>query len=409
MNKSRVATALMLTGALFGTAACGGSSGTKTTSASSGSTGAAKSQTATGGGGGSKVLTFGAMFPLTGPAASIGKEQEQGAQLAVDQINKAGGIDGYTLKMVAVDHKGTAQGGAQGMNQLVNLDHVPYVLSGFASVLLAAQPIAAQNHVLLMNTGGAGTELLNKPWLYNVAPNPGLLDPPLADYAWNTLKARTVAMLYSDDAYGQENSAVFKQSWEKLGGKVVASATFPIGATDFTSQLTQIKNAHPDVLYTVTLGQTSGLIVKQARSLGISVPLMNPLLSPPYKVGGAAANGYLGTNGYVDTKTTDPQAQKFITGWENAYHSQPQFSDGEAYEGVQAFATLAKSVLDAKGNPNDGQALLNALQQKPEFHDFMAGGTIKLLPNHDDLQPIALQKSEGPNLVTIKVIPPPSQ
>src|SRR5438309_2333994 len=92
-----------------------------------------------------KTYTFGGMFPMTGGAAEIGQDFVRGMNLAVDEINARGGVDGWQLKAIVVDHKGNAAGGVQAMNQLVNLEKVPYVLSSFAGVTLAAQPIAAQN------------------------------------------------------------------------------------------------------------------------------------------------------------------------------------------------------------------------------------------------------------------------
>lgn len=365
--------------------------------------------TACGGGpSGAKVLSFGGMFPLTGPGASIGQEQEEGAQLAVSQVNAAGGAGGYKLQLVPVDHKGVAQGGAQGMSQLVNVRHVPYVISGFASVLLAAQPIAAQHRVLLMNTGGSGTNLVGKSYLYNDAPNPGLLDPPLARYAYQH-GARTAAMLYSEDAYGQENASVFSKEWKRLGGQITANDTYSIGATDFTGQLTHIKAAHPQVLFTVALGETIALVAKQSADLGINALRMNPLHTPTramLQIAGSALDGYIATNGYVDVNSKDPSTRAFLDAWQKKFHSQPAFSDGEAYEGVQVLAELVRRVVKSGADPNDGAALVKALEQNPVFHNYMAGGDLRILGNHDDMQPVALQQEHGLQMATVSVVQP---
>ena len=145
---------------------------------------------------GPKTFTFGAMFPLSGPAAEIGEEFKRGLDMAIDDVNSKGGIDGWQLKSVVVDHKGTALGGAQAMNQLVNLDKVPFVLTTFTGVALTAQPIAAQNSVLLMNVGGTSNNLLGKPWLYNDQVMGDPLNQPLAQYSYDN-RARTAALLAS--------------------------------------------------------------------------------------------------------------------------------------------------------------------------------------------------------------------
>lgn len=94
-----------------------------------------------------KTFSFGALFPLTGPASEIGEIFVRGLDMAVADINAKGGAAGWTLKPIVLDHKGTAQGGVMAMNQLANLYHVPYVISSFAAVDLASQPIAAQNQI----------------------------------------------------------------------------------------------------------------------------------------------------------------------------------------------------------------------------------------------------------------------
>lgn len=376
-------------------AACGSSN---STSSAKGTTSGTSSKA-------TKTLTFGGMFPLTGAAAPIGKLQEQGANLAISQINSAGGVDGYRLKMVAVDHHGTAQGGAQAMSQLADVNHVPYVLSGFASVLLAAQPIAKRSHIVLMNTGGSGTELLGKSYLYNAVPNPGAVDPPLAKYAINQGKT-TAAMLYSDDAFGNENASVFKSQFTKLGGKIVASQSFAINATDFTTQLSAIKSSNPQVLFIVSLGDTQALIQKQVQSLGMQGLLkLAPLLTPIYAVAGAAGNGYIGTEMYVDAKSTNPKVQAYVKGIQSTYNSPPNFSSAAEYQGVEMLAQLIRDCVSAGKNPTNGANLEAEIQQHPTFFDYASGGTVKILPNHDDIETIAIEKSQGNNLVPVQVLP----
>jgi branched-chain amino acid transport system substrate-binding protein len=405
----RVGAVVLLAG-ILGVAGCGGGSGAAApTPQAPSAAGQSGSSTQASGGAVPKggVVAVGGMFPLTGPSAQIGTLQEEGAQMAIDQINAAGGVHGWKLKLDAVDHKGTAQGGALAMNQLVNLDHVPYVISGFASVLLAAQPIAAQNHVILVNTGGAGSQLVNKPWLYNIAPNPGLLDPDLASYARNTMRVSKVAMLYSDDAYGHDNAAAFKAAWQKLGGTIVADQTFQLGDSNFTDQLTKIKAVHPDAIFAVSVGDATGLAVKQARGLGITVPFLEPLGNAvvTHQVAGNLANGVICANPDVNLKTTDPGARTFIDSFRAKYHINVDASEGDAYNGMRLVAQLIGDAAAAGKDPRVGANLLAALQAHPQAHDYLDGGTIYILPNHDDVQPVAIQKIEGLNLVNQQVFP----
>jgi len=115
---------------------------------------------------GPKTFTFGAMFPLSGPAAEIGEEFKRGLDMAIDDVNSKGGIDGWQLKSVVVDHKGTALGGAQAMNQLVNLDKVPFVLTTFTGVALTHSDRGAEQRAS-HERGRHVQQLARQPWLYN--------------------------------------------------------------------------------------------------------------------------------------------------------------------------------------------------------------------------------------------------
>ncbi len=384
-------------------AACGSSS-----SASTSNTSSTKSSTASASGG--KVFTFGGIFLLTGPAASIGALQEKGAQLAVSEINAAGGVDGYKLRMIAESNGGTAQGGAQAMSTLVNVYHVPFVIEGGSSPELAGYNTAASNHVVFLNVGGASDALIGKKWLWNLAPNPPLLDGPIVNYAMSH-GAKKFALLVSQDSYGLDNAKVVANLIKQKGGTVVSNLTYPLATTDFTPLLDTIKNSGAQALVTVALGDTIATLAKQMASVGLNIMHLNPLIDVPYSVSGPAGNGYLGTNAYVSQNATGLAGKDFIQGWKTKYGSQPSFTSGEPFEGVEVLAQLISDLAKKNISPTSSGATLamaKILNSQPSFYDYMDGGTIKLLANHDDLQKVALQKSEGGNLQTLKVISPSS-
>lgn len=353
-----------------------------------------------------KTYSFGAMFPLTGPASEIGVLFERGLNMAVDGINAKGGVDGWMLKAIAVDHKGTAQAGVMAMNQLVNLYHVPYVLTSFASVTLAAQPMAAQNHVLLLNVGGTSNNLLDKPWLYNDQLMGTALNEPLATYLHGR-GLSTAALLTSDDAYGRDQGNAFTKAWSGLGGKVVVSDTFPLKTTDFTPQLEKIRAANPQVLYIVAVGDTQGLLAKQARALGIKAQLVGPLATTGLiKVAGAAANGFIDSGIAVDPNTSDPRAKAFLTAYKKKYGSYPLWDSGTPYEAVHLLASLIHDVVATGGNPRNGADLLKALKKHPSFQNYLSGGEVRFLKDHGAVRAVAIQQIKDGKFVTLKMTQP---
>ena len=354
-----------------------------------------------------KTFTFGALFPMTGPAAEIGQDFVRGLDLATDAVNARGGVDGWKLKSIVVDHKGNAQGGVQAMNQLVNLDKVPFAMTSFAGVGLAAQPIAAQNQVLLLNVGGTSLGLLDKPWLYNDQIIGEPLNAPLAQYAWDHGK-RTAALLTSEDPFGKDNGASFVSAFTKLGGKIVESETFPLGSSDFSSQLAKIKAANPAVLYSVAVGDTQGLLASQSRAADIKALMLGPLVTMSLiTTGGRASEGFIGAGIAVDPNTKDSTAKAFIAAFRAKYGRDPEWGSGTPYEGVLYLATLIHEVVRSGGDPRSGAALLKAVEAHPSFQNVLSGGTVTLLKDHGSTRAIALTEVRDAKFVTIKVVQPP--
>jgi branched-chain amino acid transport system substrate-binding protein len=353
-----------------------------------------------------KTYTFGAMYPMTGPGAEIGQEQSQGSDLAVADINARGGVAGWNLKVIVVDHKGQAAGGVQAMNQLVNLEKVPYVLTGFAGVTLAAQPIAAQNQVVLLNIGGTSINLLDKPWLYNDQLIGEPLNGPLAQYLMER-GIRTVATLVSEDPLGKDNAALFIADYTKRGGKVVASETFPVGASDFSAQLAKIRAASPQALYNIAAGNPQGLLVKQARANDFKGLFCGALANPSLPTdGGAAAEGFVTTALAVDWSSKNRDVQHFYTAFKAKHGTDPDWVQGTPYEGVMLLAKLIQTVSRSGKDPRSGAALLSALEADPTFPNCLSGGVVTLRKDHGCTRAVAVSELRRGKFVPIRVITP---
>jgi branched-chain amino acid transport system substrate-binding protein len=351
------------------------------------------------------TYSYGILIPITGPAGSVGETFRPGFELAIEEINNTGGAANMVLEANVQDHKGTAQGGVEAMNQVVNIGKVPYVISTFSSVTLASQPIAAQNKVLLINGGGTDSSLLNKPWLYNNQVMAGDLLPPLAAFGYEM--GTKAAMLTSNDAYGDGSRKVFRDSWEKLGGQILADELFPLDASDWSGQLNKVKASNPDVLMLVAVGQTQGRVIKQARALGVPGLYLGPLSSnDAINAGGEATEGFVDAGIAIDTKTTDPEAKRFIDAYRQKYGTDVDWPAGTMYEATYLLRDLVEAVVKSGGDPRNGDALLKALQAKSEFKNYLAGGTIRFKADQSASRAIALRKVDHGQFQVVKVIQP---
>jgi branched-chain amino acid transport system substrate-binding protein len=232
------------------------------------------------------------------------------------------------------------------------------------------------------------------------------LDQPLATYLHDQ-GLGSAALLTSDDAFGRDNGSAFTKAWTDLGGKIVASETFPLSATDFTPQLIKIRAADPQALYVVAIGDTEGLVAKQARALGISAEMGGPLVTDStIEIAGAAANGFLDTGIAVDPSTSEPEAKVFLDAYKDKYGSYPQWPMGTPYEAVRLLASLIHDVVADGGDPQSGAALLKELEAHPSFQNYLSGGKVTLLKDHGSTRAIAIRQVKDGKFVTVKIVQP---
>ncbi|MFS0646429.1 ABC transporter substrate-binding protein [Siminovitchia sp. 179-K 8D1 HS] len=291
------------------------------------------SEESSGGGGGSKdkggTIKVGANLELSGQVASYGSSIAQGLELGIEEINKEG-IDGKKIELVKVDNKSEASEATNGALKLTSQDKVVAIVGAATSGNTKAQiQIAQDNKVpLITPTGTAEDITVNDGKLNDYIFRTCFIDPfqgeVAANFATNELKVKNAAV-YIDSAsdYSKGLAKSFKEVFEENGGKIVAEEAYVAKDTDFRATLTRIKSAKPDFVFIPGYYEEVGLIVKQARELGIDVPLMgadgwdSPKLVEV--AGGDALNNTYLTNHYSSGNTEDQKVQEFVKAFEAKY------------------------------------------------------------------------------------------
>lgn len=364
-----------------------------------------KSSSSSGSSSNSNEIVIGAVLPITGDVPTFGKSTKNGIELAVEQYNNAGGINGKKIKLIVQDDENKPESGVAALQKLVDESHVVGILGSVASkVTLAMAPVATQYKIPMVtgsSTNTKVTSLAGNEFAFRAC----FIDPfqgkVISKYSFDTLNAKTAAVIYdvgNDYAVGLAEN--FKSSFEAAGGKVLTMQTYNAGDQDFNAQLTNIKKLSPDVLIMTDYYQTVGLIAKQARQLGIKSTFLggDGWDSPDLvKIAGDAINGGYFSNHY-SSDDTSAEVVKFLKDYKAKYNETP---DALAALGYDAAKMLFEAIKNARST--DGEAIRQALL-KTDMTSVT--GHLKLDANRDPIKPAVMIKIEnGKQVFAGKVTP----
>jgi branched-chain amino acid transport system substrate-binding protein len=219
-------------------------------------------------------IKIGFIGPLSGDAASYGIPIKNAIALAVEEINNAGGINGRKIEIIYEDGKCNGKDAVNAAQKLINIDKVNIILGGMCSgELLAIAPITEPAKVLLLSPSASSPDITHA-GDFIFRNNPSDADGGKALAKLVREKYTKAAIISENTDYAQALARVFVEHFRSLGGEVVAQENFDPGVKDFRTILTKIKASNPEAL--VINPQTEiagGLIVKQAREIGITIPL----------------------------------------------------------------------------------------------------------------------------------------
>ena len=313
------------------------------------------------------TIKIGEVGSMTGGEASFGISTSRGVQMALDEVNGAGGVNGKKLEILALDDQGKQDEAATAVTKLITQNKVIAILGEVASSRsLAMAPIAQQYKIPMITPASTNPAVTEKgDFIFRVC----FIDPfqgtVMAKFALNNLKAKKVAILRdvkSDYSVGLAD--FFIKAFTQGGGQVVADLSYSTGDTDFASQLTAIRAKSPEAIFVPGYYTEVGLVARKAKELGIKAPLMggdgwdSPRL---IEIGGEALNGSYFSNHY-SSDDTSPEVQDFVQRYKKAYNETP---DSMAVLGYDALHVLVGAMKHAKSLA--GPDLRDAIAQTKDF------------------------------------------
>jgi branched-chain amino acid transport system substrate-binding protein len=355
-------------------------------------------------GSGTGQIVVGYYGDLSGRTSSFGQSTKNGVEMAADEINKAGGIDGRQIQIITEDDQGEPNKAATVVTKLINQDKVVALLGEVASSnTLAAAPKAQEAHVPMISPSSTNATVTQVgDYIFRVC----FIDPfqgeVMAKFSANNLKAKRAAILYDFNSdYSRGLYQVFKRSFTTLGGQIVSEQSYTQGDRDFSGQLTAIRSANPDVIYVPGYYGEVGVISNQTKQLGIKAPLLGgdgwdaPQL---WQLGGASLNGNYISNHYsVDDPS--PAIQKFVADFKGRYGVQP---DALAALGYDAMKVLADAI--KRAGTTENTKLRDAIAQTKDFPGVT--GKITIDKDRNAVKPAVVLKLQDGRFVYATTISP---
>lgn len=314
---------------------------------------------AAGDGGEAAPLLIGVDVSLTGGLASIGKDERDGMLLAAEEINAKGGVEGRKIELEVLDDASDPKTAISNTTRLLARDVV--AITGYpagVTQIPTSAPLVRSN-VLTVALAGASEGQATGPAYFNLGIQLKDSAAALTCYAEKAVSAQRVGMISTNDAGTQ---AIFTGLAELLGNRVVANEVVPLGATDVTVAMTKIKDANPDLLIDGANGPTGVLVVKTAKSLKMTQPILgyNGMATEAIaQLGGADLNGVVVQNLLSASDPLDFQ-KAFLEAWDKKYDAPPSSFSGLGYDSIYVIAEAVKAMPDA--TKEDGVKLAEALE-----------------------------------------------
>lgn len=263
----------------------------------------------------------GAVTPLTGKLAVYGEGFQKAMNLALDEVNAEGGINGMPMKIVFEDNNSTSKGSVSAIQKLITIDKLPVIFGPAASSnFLAVCPIAQQNKTILIGAESAAADITKcGSYVFRVFPSDLLQGIGVAELA-KSLGYKEVVLTYINNDWGVGLADVFKENFKKEGGKILDEFAHEEGKTDYRSEILRIKRINPKAIVNLTYIKEGATLLRQAYEANMSTQwLMGSASKSPklVELAGGAAEGVIGT--YPTFSQETPEYKHYKDAWDKKY------------------------------------------------------------------------------------------
>ncbi len=353
------------------------------------------------------VIKIGHFASMTGPTATFGQSTDKGIRLAMDEINRQGGVLGKKIVVITEDDAGKTEEAAAAVQKLITRDRVVAILGEVASSRsIVGGNICEARGIPMISPASTNPKVTQgKKWVFRICFTDDFQGLAMARFCYENLRAKRAAILKDrKNEYSVGLAEFFAKTFEQLGGQIVAHENYQEGDVDFKPQLAKIKAANPDVLFVPGYYTECGLILKQVRrDLGMDLPVTGgdgwDSASLIQEIRGDLEGKGVYFGNHFSPYEQRPEVQEFVKKFRERYGELP---DAMAALGYDAARILADAI--QRAGSVEPAKIRDAIEQTKDFPGVT--GRITIDENHNARKPLLVLQIKDGKTKVVATIPP---
>jgi branched-chain amino acid transport system substrate-binding protein len=291
-----------------------------------------------------KEINIGAILPLSGQISVYGTKMKKGIDLAVNQWNARGGIEGKQIKILYEDDQGDPKTSVSAVQKLIKTKMISVIIGGaISATALPIVPIINQNKVVLFSPAATSPKLSGiSPYFFRNWPSDTYDGSAMGQFAAKNLKLRKVSVLYVNNEWGIAITKIFCDKFNKNGGEILQKESYEQNATDFRTQLIKIKNSKSAAIFIPGYLKELINILRQKKELGVKATILSSYGfydSKILELATDAAEGAIFTAPTFDSVNPSPVIKVYLDNYQKEYGEKPDIWSAQAYDAMNIIAT----------------------------------------------------------------------
>lgn len=294
-------------------------------------------------------IKVGVVLPLTGEQAKFGEIEKNSLLMGLDEINKAGGVNGRMIELLIEDDTGKPDVGRSAVEKLISQDKVVALTGGYSSsVTYAVCAVAQQRKIPFLVCTGSSDKITEQGWdyVFRIAPPVSEYPKALNSFLAEIVKPQSVAILHENSLFGQSGAKEFAEQCENSGIKVLMKDGYEAGAVDFKPLLIKVKAAKPDLVYMISYVMDAALLMRQSKELNFNPKLFvgggAGFTLPEFANNAGDAAELVFSADLWSAQLPYPGAKEYSENFQKRFGSATEYHGAEAYASIYVIADALK-------------------------------------------------------------------